>query len=169
MTKNIKIKLLNSLPQDVKNKIDESLKKFPSDKKKSALLDGLMFAQENNGGYLTNDLIENVACYLNIPIISAYEVATFYSMYELNPVGKYNINICTNISCMLKGSDNIVSYLKKILKINFNEITKDGKFSLKPVECLGACTGAPMLLVNKKYYENLTYKKIDQLIKELSE
>jgi NADH-quinone oxidoreductase subunit E len=126
-----------------------------------------MFAQEKNNGYLTNDLIESVAYYLEQPVISAYEVATFYSMYELNPVGKYHINVCTSISCMLKGSDDIVKYLKKILNININEVTKDGKFSLKTVECLGACVHAPMLLLNKKYYEYLTYKKIDQLIKEL--
>jgi len=162
-----KKQILNILPQEVKKKIDESLKKFPSDKKRSALLDALMFAQEKNNGYLTNDLIESVACYLEQPVISAYEVATFYSMYELNPVGKYHINICTSISCMLKGSDDIVKYLKNILKINVNEVTKDGKFSLKTVECLGACVHAPMLLLNKEYHENLTYKKIDQLIKEL--
>jgi len=162
-----KKQLLSILPQDVKNKIDDTLKKFPVDKKRSALLDSLMFAQEDNNGYLTNDLIESVAYYLDQPVISAYEVATFYSMYELNPVGKYHINVCTSISCMLKGSDDIVEYLKKILKINLNEVTKDGKFSLKTVECLGACVHAPMFLMNKKYYENLTYKKIDQLIKEL--
>jgi len=162
-----KKQLLSKLSQSVKKKIDESLKKFPSDKKRSALLDSLMFAQENNNGYLTNDLIESVAYYLDQPVISAYEVATFYSMYELNPVGKYHINICTSISCMLKGSDDIVKYLKKILKINVNEVTKDGKFSLKTVECLGACVHAPMLLLNREYHENLTYKKIDQLIKEL--
>lgn len=167
MIKNKKKQLLSLLPQKVKNNIDETLKKFPLDKKRSALLDGLMFAQEDNNGYLTNDLIEAVAYYLDQPVISAYEVATFYSMYELNPVGKYHISICTNISCMLKGADDIVKYLKKVLKINYNEITKDGKFSLKAVECLGACVHAPMLLVNKKYYEKLTYKKIDQLIKEL--
>ena len=158
---------LNVLSQEVKDKIDHSLTKFPSNKKRSALLDGLMFAQESNKGYLTNDLIESVAYYLEQPVISAYEVATFYSMYELNPVGKHHINVCTSISCMLKGSDEIVDYLKKILKINVNEVTKDGKFSLKTVECLGACVHAPMLLLNKEYHENLTYKKIDQLIKEL--
>ena len=92
--------LLDILPQVVKKKIDASLKKFPSDRKRSALLDALMFAQENNNGYLTNDLIESVALYLEQPVISAYEVATFYSMYELNPIGKYHINICTSISCM---------------------------------------------------------------------
>jgi len=162
-----KKQLLNKLPQDVKIKIDESLKKFPVDRKRSALLDALIFAQEANNGYLTNDLIESVAYYLDQPVISAYEVATFYSMYELNPVGKYHINVCTSISCMLKGSDDIVKYLKKILKIDVNEVTKDGKFSLKTVECLGACVHAPMLLLNKEYHENLTYKKIDQLIKEL--
>jgi len=158
---------LNGLSQEVKDKIDLTLKKFPLDKKRSALLDGLMFAQESNKGYLTNDLIESVAYYLEQPVISAYEVATFYSMYELNPVGKHHINVCTSISCMLKGSDEIVDYLKKILKINVNEVTKDGKFSLKTVECLGACVHAPMLLLNKEYHENLTYKRIDQLIKEL--
>jgi len=162
-----KTQLLSILPQEVKKKIDESLKKFPNDKKRSALLDALMFAQESNKGYLTNDLIESVAYYLEQPVISAYEVATFYSMYELNPVGKYHINVCTSISCMLRGSDDTVDYLKKILNINLNEVTKDGKFSLKTVECLGACVHAPMLLVNKKYYERLTYEKIDQLIKEL--
>ena len=162
-----KTQLLSILPQEVKNKIDESLKKFPNDKKRSALLDALMFAQESNKGYLTNDLIESVAYYLEQPVISAYEVATFYSMYELNPVGKYHINVCTSISCMLRGSDDIVDYLKKILNINLNEVTKDGKFSLKTVECLGACVHAPMLLLNKNYYEKLTYEKIDQLIKEL--
>jgi len=162
-----KTQLLSILPQEVKKKIDETLKKFPNDKKRSALLDALMFAQESNKGYLTNDLIESVAYYLEQPVISAYEVATFYSMYELNPVGKYHINVCTSISCMLRGSDDTVDYLKKILNINLNEVTKDGKFSLKTVECLGACVHAPMLLVNKKYYERLTYEKIDQLIKEL--
>jgi len=167
MIRNKKTQLINLLPQEVKLKIDETLKKFPPDRKRSALLDGLMFAQESNNGYLTNELIEGVAYYLDQPVISAYEVATFYSMYELNPVGKYHINICTNVSCMLKGADDIVDYLKKILKIDFNEVTKDGKFSLKAVECLGACVHAPMLLVNKKYYELLTYEKIDQLIKEL--
>jgi NADH-quinone oxidoreductase subunit E len=167
MIKNKKKQLLNLLAQDVKSQIDASLKKFPSDKKRSALLDALMFAQESNNGYLTNDLIESVAHYLDQPVISAYEVATFYSMYELNPVGKHHINICTNVSCMLNGADDIVKYLQKILNIGFNEITKDGKFSLKAVECLGACVNAPMLLVDKKYYEKLTYEKIDQLIKEL--
>lgn len=167
MIKNKKKQLLNLLAQDVKIQIDASLKKFPSDKKRSALLDALMFAQESNNGYLTNDLIESVAHYLDQPVISAYEVATFYSMYELNPVGKHHINICTNVSCMLNGADDIVKYLQKILNIGFNEITKDGKFSLKAVECLGACVNAPMLLVDKKYYEKLTYEKIDQLIKEL--
>jgi len=167
MIRNKKKQLLNLLPQDVKNKIDASIKKFPLDKKKSALLDALMFAQEGNDGYLTNDLIESVAHYLDQPVIAAYEIATFYSMYELNPVGKYHINICTNVSCMLNGADDIVKYLQKILNVGFNEITKDGKFSIKAVECLGACVNAPMLLVNKKYYEKLTYEKIDQLIKEL--
>jgi len=167
MIKNKKKQLLNLLAQDVKIQIDASLKKFPSDKKRSALLDALMFAQESNNGYLTNDLIESVAHYLDQPVISAYEVATFYSMYELNPVGKHHINICTNVSCMLNGADDIVKYLQKILNIGFNEITKDGKFSLKAVECLGSCVNAPMLLVDKKYYEKLTYEKIDQLIKEL--
>lgn len=162
-----KKQLLKKLDASVKEKIDESLKKFPHDRKRSALLDGLMFAQESNNGYLTNDLIESVAYYLDQPVISAYEVATFYSMYELNPVGKYHINICTSISCMLKGSDDIVKYLKNILKINVNEVTKDGKFSLKTVECLGACVHAPMLLLNREYHEYLTYEKIDQLIKEL--
>lgn len=150
-----------------KQKIDAWLKKFPQDKKQSAVIASLFIAQEQNNGYLTKDLIAAVADYLNIPRISAEEVATFYSMYEHKPVGKYKINICTNVSCMLCGSDEVVKYLKNKLGIKFGETTKDGKFTLKEVECLGACIKAPVVQINQTYYENLTNDKLDEILDSL--
>lgn len=156
--------LLSSI---VKDEIDLWVSKFPADKKRSALLQALMIAQKENNGSLNVDLMDAVSNYLEVPKMFAYEVASFYSMYELKPVGKNKICICTNISCMINGSDKIVKYLNEKLNIKFGEITIDGKFSLKEVECLGACGGAPMMQVNNKYYENLTIKKIDNILKEL--
>ena len=124
----------------------------------------LRIAQDANGGYLTELLMDTVADYLDMPRISVYEVATFYSMYELSPVGKHKICICTNISCMLCGSDDVVAHFKKRLGIGLGETTKDGRITLKEVECLGACVGAPMLQIDKKYYEHLTPETIDALL-----
>jgi len=123
-------------------KIDKELKKFPDDQKQSAIIAALQIIQTENG-FLTNDLIATAADYLDMPKIAAMEVATFYNMFELKPAGKYKISICTNISCALRDADDIVCHLKKKLKIDFNEVTKDKKFSLKESECMGACGGAP--------------------------
>ena len=148
-------------------KIDKELKKFPDDQKQSAIIAALQIIQTENG-FLTNDLIAMAADYLDMPKIAAMEVATFYNMFELKPAGKYKISICTNISCALRDADDIVCHLKKKLKIDFNEVTKDKKFSLKESECMGACGGAPLMTVNnQKMYESRTPQKIDQILEEL--
>lgn len=148
-------------------KIDKELKKFPDDQKQSAIIAALQIIQTENG-FLTNDLIAMAADYLDMPKIAAMEVATFYNMFELKPAGKYKISICTNISCALRDADYIVCHLKKKLKIDFNEVTKDKKFSLKESECMGACGGAPLMTVNnQKMYEYLTPQKVDQILEEL--
>ena len=148
-------------------KIDKELKKFPKDQRQSAIISTLRIIQEENG-FLTDDLIGVAADYLDMPKIAAMEVATFYNMFELKSAGKYKISICTNISCALRDADEIVCHLKKKLKINFNEITKDEKFSLKESECMGACGGAPLMTINnQKMYECLTPQKVDQILEDL--
>lgn len=144
--------------------IDLWVAKYPTDKKESAVMAALRIAQDANGGYLTTELMDAVADYLDMPRVSAYEVATFYSMYELTPVGKHKICICTNISCMLCGSDEVVAHFKERLGIGLGETTPDGRITLKEVECLGACVGAPMLQIDKQYYEHLTPETIDKIL-----
>lgn len=151
----------------LKTEIDHWVKKFPADQKQSAVLPALRFAQEENGGWLTDELMRAIADYLNMPFIAVYEVASFYSMYELKPVGKYKLAICTNISCMLAGCDKIVKHLNLKLNINLGETTKDNKFTLKEVECLGACANAPVMHVGHTYHEDLTPEKIDHILEEL--
>lgn len=155
------------LSEQAKTEIDHWVAKYPSDQKQSAVMSALMIAQEENGGWLTQDLIHSVAEYLEIPAIRAMEVATFYSMYELKPVGRHVINLCTNVSCLLCGSDGVVDYLKEKLGIGFGETTEDGRFTLKEVECLAYCDGAPVMLLNKTYYTNLTPELIDSVLDEL--
>lgn len=155
------------LLDDSKRKIDVWVKKFPADKKQSALIAALFIAQEQNDGFLTDSLVAAVAEYLVVPKITAQESATFYSMYEHKPVGKYKICVCTNISCMLCGSKNVVAHLKKKLGIGFGQVTADGKFSLKEVECLGACVNAPVMQLGSQYHENLTSEKIDNILDNL--
>lgn len=147
--------------------IDRWVAKYPADHKESACMPALRIVQEQNGGWLNNDLMDAVAEYLDMPPIAVYEVATFYSMYELKPVGRHKICVCTNISCMLCGSDDVVKHLNEKLGIKFGEITDDGKFSLKEVECLGACGGAPMMQIGRDYHENLTPEKIDAILDSL--
>ncbi len=155
------------LSAHARSEIDRWLLRYPTDQKRSGVMQALMIVQEENGGWLTEALMDAVADYLELPKIAVYEVATFYTMYNLKPVGRHVINVCTNISCMLNGSQKIVDHLKKRLDINTNETTTDGKFTLREVECLAACAAAPMFQINKKYYENLTPEKVDTIIKEL--
>lgn len=155
------------LSEETRTRIAEWIKRYPAEQKRSGILEALRLAQTQNGGYLTEPLMEAVAEILELPKVSVFEVATFYSMYNLNPVGKHVIYVCTNISCMLSGSDKVVEHFKKRLNVNVGETTADGKFTLKEEECLAACTNAPMCLIGKKYYENLTAEKIDSILKEL--
>lgn len=158
---------LDLLSASVRAEIDKSIAKYPAEQKQSATMPALRIVQEANGGWLTTELMDAVAEYLSITPISVYEVATFYSMYEHKPVGKTKICVCTNISCMLRGSDEIVAHLKNRLGIGLGESTADGEYSLKEVECLGACGGAPMFGIDKTYYENLTPQRVDEILDEL--
>lgn len=146
-------------------KIDELLSRFPADKKKSALLGALNAVQHDNNGFLTTELMDAVADYLGLAKIEVYEVASFYSMYELKPVARNNVAICTNISCMLMGSQSIVDHVQNKLGIKIGQSTEDGKIYLKKEEeCLAACAGGPMMQVNHVYYENLTAEKVDEIL-----
>ncbi len=156
--------LIELLSADSRADIDRWIAKYPADQKQSAVMAGLRIAQEQNGGWLTDELIQAVAGYLDMDAIAAYEVATFYGMYERKPVGKHKICVCTNISCMLCGSDDVVAHLEQRLGIKMGETTEDGRFTLKEVECLGACVNAPMFELNKSYYENLTPESIDAIL-----
>ena len=167
--KDIKDNTAIELSKSVIKKIDKELAKYPADQRQSAVMAALTHAQDEYSGYLTKPLIHAVADYLQIPSIFAEEAATFYSMYEHKPAGKHKICVCTNISCKLKGSDKIVSHLKDKLKVNFGEVTKDGEFLLKHVECLGACVGAPAMQIGDDYYENLTNDKVDEILKKLKQ
>ena len=148
--------------------IDHWLTRYPDDQKQSAVLAALREAQHENGGYLTTDLMDAVADYLAMPPIAVYEVASFYSMFETKPVGRNHIAVCTNISCMLRGSDTVLAYIERKLGIKLGDSTPDGKFYLKrEEECLAACCGAPMMQVNHIYYEHLTPEKVDQVLDSL--
>jgi len=148
-------------------KIDYELTKYPADQRQAAVMSALRIVQTERG-WLSKESISEVAEYLKMPEIAAMEVATFYNMYDLEPVGKYKITICTNISCMLRDSDAIVDHLQTKLGVGFNEITPDGKFCLKEGECMGACGGAPLFIVNNHtMHEFLTPEKVDQILETL--
>ncbi len=155
------------LSPEARVEIDTWIAKFPPEHKKSALLQALRVAQEHNQHYLTEDVMNAVAAYLGISNIEVYEVATFYSMYNHEIVGKYQINVCHSISCQLNACDKLIDHVERKLNIQCGQTTKDQKFTLKKVGCLGACVGAPMCQINKDYYENLTNEKIDQILEDL--
>jgi len=139
--------------------------KFPEGRQRSAVIAALHAAQHDNQGYLTRELMEAVAAYLELPPIQVFEVAAFYSMFETKPVGRNSISVCTNISCMLRGGENMLGHVERKLGIKAGESTPDGKFYLKvEEECLAACTGAPMMMVNHKFHEDLTLAKIDEIL-----
>lgn len=142
------------------------MERYPDGKQKSALLPVLHLAQEDNGGWLSVDAMDHVAELLQLKPIEVYEVATFYSMYNLKPVGKYIFEVCQTGPCMLNGSDDIIGYIKQKLNISVGETTADGMFTLKTVECLGACGYAPMMQLGKFYKEHLTREKVDSIIEE---
>lgn len=146
--------------------IDRWIAKYPPEQKRSALLSALHIAQEENG-WLSTEVMDTVADYLGLDRISVYEVATFYTMYDLKPVGRHKISVCTNISCLLRGSEEVVAHLTERLGIKLGETTPDGKVTLREVECLAACCGAPMAQVDKQYHENLTPEKLDAILAAL--
>jgi len=157
------------LSDHVREEIDHWVAKFPPDRKRSAVISALHAVQHENNGFLTTDLMDAVAAYLGLPNILVYEVASFYSMFETKPVGRHHISVCTNISCMLRGSQEVVDYVEKKLAIKTGESTPDGRIYLKrEEECLGACTGAPMLMVDHVFHENLTPPIIDKILDELT-
>jgi len=153
------------LSADVRAEIDHWISKFPDGKQRSAVIAALREVQHHNHGYLTDELMNAVAEYLDLPPVQVYEVAAFYSMFETKKVGRCSISVCTNISCMLCGSDEIVDHIEKKLGIKTGESTPDGKFYLKrEEECLAACVNAPMMMVDHVYHENLTPEKVDQIL-----
>jgi NADH-quinone oxidoreductase subunit E len=148
--------------------IDGWLKKFPADRKQSAVLGALREVQHENNGFLTIELMDAVADYLDMPKIAVYEVASFYSMLETEPVGRHSISVCNNISCMLNGADDLIEHIEKKLGIKTGESTSDGRIYLKrEEECLAACCGAPMMMIDHVYYENLTTEKVDEILDKL--
>ena len=152
--------------QEKLNKVNELISRYPEGKQKSALLPVLHIAQKEAGGWLDVAAMDYVASLLKIEPIEVYEVATFYSMYNTDPVGKFVFEVCQTGPCMINGSDDIIAYIKKRLNIEVNQTTKDGLFTLKTVECLGACGYAPMMQLGKIYKEHLTKEKVDQIIEE---
>ena len=147
--------------------IDKEVAKYPAEQKQSAVMSALRIAQDEQG-WLAPEAIEFVANYLGMPPIAAYEVASFYNMYDTQPVGKYKISVCTNLPCALSGAGTVADHLKKKLGINFGETTEDGRFTLKEAECMGAGGDAPLFTINnKRMVSFLTPEKIDQVLAEL--
>ncbi len=160
--------MTKELSEHVRAEIDRWLERFPPDQKRSAVLAALREVQHENDGYLTLEQMDAVADFLEMPKIAVYEVASFYSMLETKPVGRHSISVCTNVSCMLCGADEIVDYIERKLGIKTGESTEDGRFYLKQEEeCLAACCGGPMMMVDHKYYENLTPEKVDRILDAL--
>jgi len=155
------------LSNDALKKIDREIAKYPSDQKQSAVMAALAIAQEEKG-WLSGETMEAVADYLGMPPIAVFEVATFYNMYDLQPVGRHKLTVCTNLPCALSGGVHAADYLKQKLGIGFNETTADGRFTLKEGECMGACGDAPVMLVNnRRMCSWMTPEQIDRLLDEL--
>jgi NADH-quinone oxidoreductase subunit E len=155
------------LSQQIEEKIKRELKKYPADQKQSAVMAALRFVQDEKG-WISGDDIKDVAEYLGMPHMAVYEVATFYHMYNLKPMGRHVLTVCTNLSCQLMGANETLDYLKQKLGIGLGEVTADGKFGLREAECMGACVEGPVLTVgNKRLCAKMTPEKIDQILVEL--
>lgn len=149
---------------DIRQRLDSWVAKYPARQSQSAVIPALHILQAENEGWLSEAIMDALAVYLDMPAISVYEVATFYTMFDLKPVGKHKLNVCTNISCLLNGSEDIVAHLEKRLNVRLGETTEDGKYTLRQVECLGACCGAPMMQIGRDYHEYLTTEKLDNIL-----
>ncbi|MDJ0751672.1 MAG: NADH-quinone oxidoreductase subunit NuoE [Woeseiaceae bacterium] len=153
------------LSTHVKDEIDAWKVRFPADRQRSAVIRALHLVQHENSGFLTAEQMNAVADYLDLPTIQVYEVATFYSMFQTTPCGRNEVSICTNISCMLRGANDIVDHVENKLGIKLGESTDDGRIYLKrEEECIAACVGAPAMQVNHKYYENLSAEMVDEIL-----
>ena len=156
---------VTELSEHAREEIDRWKEKFPQGRQRSAVLAALHVAQHENHGFLTRELMEAIAQYLQLPAIQVFEVASFYSMFETSPVGRHSVSVCTNISCMLRGGNKILEHVEKKLGIKVGESTADGNIYLKrEEECLAACTGAPMMMVDHAYHENLTPERVDEIL-----
>ena len=155
------------ISNEAKKEIDFWVSKYPEGRESSAVMQALTIVQKENGGSLNSELINDVAEYLEMPAISVQEVATFYENYNHKPVGKHVLRFCHNISCMLNGSDELISYLEDKLGVKTGEVSKDGLVSVKKVECLGACVGGPMCQIGDQYHEHLTKDKLDNILENL--
>jgi NADH-quinone oxidoreductase subunit E len=156
------------LSAHTREEIDHWVAKFPPGRQRSAVLSALRAAQEQNQGFLTPALMDAVAEHLRLPPIQVYEVASFYSMFETHPCGRHHVSVCTNISCMLRGGQDIEAYVERKLGIRAGQSTPDGRIFLKrEEECLAACTGAPMMMVDHVYHEHLTPETVDQILDAL--
>ena len=157
------------LSEHLRKEIDHWKARFPVGRQRSAVLSALHAVQHDNNGYLTTEQLNAVAVYLELPTIQVYEVATFYSMFQTQKVGRHEVAICTNISCMLRGADDIVAHVEKKLATKLGESTADGRIFLKrEEECIAACCGAPAMMVDHKYYENLTNEQVDEILDGLT-
>jgi NADH-quinone oxidoreductase subunit E len=156
------------LSNDAIAEIDCWIKKYPVERKRPPIIAALKVVQEHNGNYLTDELMQAVAEYLDVPHVAVYEVATFYTMFHLDKVGKHVLSVCNNISCSLRGADKVIEHLQNRLNIKVGETTDDGVYTIKTVECLAACGGAPMLEVDKQYHEDLTEEKIDKILSDIA-
>jgi NADH-quinone oxidoreductase subunit E len=153
-----------ALSQHVREEIDHWLTKFPADRRRSAVIAALHAVQHEHG-HLTQEAMDEVAAYLGLPPIQVYEVASFYSMFETSPCGRHHISVCTNISCMLRGGQELLAHVERRLGVKAGASTPDGRFFIKrEEECLAACTGAPMMMVNHVYFENLTPEAVDRVL-----
>jgi NADH-quinone oxidoreductase subunit E len=153
-----------TLSQHVREEIDHWLTKFPADRRRSAVIAALHAVQHEHG-HLTQEAMDEVAAYLGLPPIQVYEVASFYSMFETSPCGRHHISVCTNISCMLRGGQELLAHVERRLGVKAGDSTPDGRFFIKrEEECLAACTGAPMMMVNHVYFENLTPEAVDRVL-----
>lgn len=155
------------LTPGLRAEIDKQVAKYPPEWKQSAVMPALTLVQDHNGGWLSKELMNQVAAYLDMPEVAVYEVASFYAMYDLEPVGRHKICVCNSVSCMLGGAEELMAHIEKKYDVASGGTTADGKFTFKEFECLGACRHAPAVMVDKTYYECVTPDAIDKLIKKL--
>jgi NADH-quinone oxidoreductase subunit E len=156
------------LSDHVREEIDRWRARFPEGRQRSAVIGALHAAQHENGGFVSEELMDGIADYLGLPKINVYEAAAFYSMFQTKPVGRHNVAICTNVSCMLRGAEDIVAHVERRLGARLGHSTADGRIYLKKEEeCLAACCGAPMMMVDHKYHENLTIERVDEILDSL--